>query len=259
MHPMLNTAIQAARRAGNFIIRSMEQVQDLKITTKGHNDFVTEVDRKAESTIIETLRKAYPEHSFLAEESGSHGENKHQWIIDPLDGTTNFLHGYPQFAVSIALTIRGQLEVAVIYDPFSQELFTAARGDGAQLNNHRIRVSNFPELEGALIGTGFPIRAKDQLEAYLKQFSTIFPKTSGIRRTGSAALDLAYVASGRLDGFWESNLQAWDIAAGALLIQEAGGIVTDLRGSDGYLENGTICTGNPKVHQDLIKTLSVLT
>ncbi|RME33741.1 MAG: inositol monophosphatase, partial [Gammaproteobacteria bacterium] len=203
MQPMLNMAIRAARQAGDIILRHLDRVPELKVESKGRQDFVTQVDRTAEAAIINTLHKAYPDHGFLAEESGRTGDESFLWIIDPLDGTTNYLHGYPQFAVSIALSVRGRLEQAVIYDPLKQDLFTASRGEGAQLNNRRIRVSKRPGIDGALIGTGFPVRAQDHLEEYLDQFRAVFPRTSGIRRAGSAALDLAYVACGRLDGFWE--------------------------------------------------------
>ncbi len=255
MQPMLNMAIRAARRAGDIILRHLDRLSELKVESKGHQDFVTQVDRAAEAAIIEVLHRAYPDHGFLAEESGRSGDEDFLWIIDPLDGTTNYLHGYPQFAVSIALSVRGRLEQAVIYDPLKQDLFTASRGEGAQLNNRRIRVSRRPGIEGALIGTGFPVRAMDQLEEYLDQFRAVFPRTSGIRRAGSAALDLAYVSCGRLDGFWESHLKAWDIAAGALLIQEAGGLVSDLSGGDDFLDQGGIVAGNPRIHRELLACL----
>ena len=205
MHPMLTIAVRAARKAGDTINRNIDQVADLTITDKGHNDFVTEVDKLAESIIIEIISDAYPDHSFLAEESGESGndgnESEYQWIIDPLDGTTNFLHTYPQFSVSIALKHKGILDQAVIYDPVRSELFTATRGRGAFLDNRRIRVGKRTGLKGSLIGTGFPVRNVDQLDTYLETFKAIFKDTAGIRRAGSAALDLAYVASGRLDGF----------------------------------------------------------
>jgi len=255
MQPMLNIAIRAARQAGDIILRHLNRLHQLEVIDKGRHDFVTQVDRNAEATIIQTLHQAYPGHGFLAEESGRQGSEEFLWIIDPLDGTTNYLHGYPQFAVSIALAIRGRLEHAVIYDPFKQDLFTASRGEGAQLNNRRIRVSRQGGLDGALIGTGFPVRAVEHLEAYMDQFRAVFPHSSGIRRAGSAALDLAWVACGRLDGFWESQLKAWDIAAGVLLIQEAGGLVSDLDGGDDYLAQGAILAGNPRVHRELLACL----
>lgn len=250
---MLNIGIRAARAAGDQIIRYIDRVQDMPVNSKGRNDFVTEVDRHAETIIMETIHKSYPGHAFLAEESGVHGEDEYQWVIDPLDGTTNYLHGFPQFAVSIALKYRGVLDQAVVYDPLRQELFTASRGGGALLNNRRIRVSKQHSLEGALLGTGFPFGETDKLEVFISTFRAIFPSTSGIRRAGAASLDLAYVACGRLDGFWEFNLKEWDIAAGALLILEAGGLVSSMDGSSSYLENGHILAGNPRLHAEMLK------
>ncbi|BBA35593.1 inositol monophosphatase [Methylocaldum marinum] len=251
MDPMLTIAVRAARTAGDIIVRSMDRVNLLTITPKGRNDFVSEVDRQAEREVIHTLQKAYPTHAFLGEESGRQGPAKTDfvWIIDPLDGTTNFLHGFPQFCVSIALVHRGRIEKGVIYDPLRQELFTAARGAGASLNNRRIRVSKQSGLRAALLGTGFPFRDQRHVEAYLGMMRDLMKDTAGIRRAGSAALDLAYVAAGRLDGFWEIGLKKWDMAAGLLLIQEAGGIVTDLEGKDKFFESGNVLTANPKLHQ----------
>jgi myo-inositol-1(or 4)-monophosphatase len=251
MDPMLTIAVRAARTAGDIIVRSMDRVDLLTITPKGRNDFVSEVDRQAEREIIHTLQKAYPTHAFLGEESGRQGPAKTDfvWVIDPLDGTTNFLHGFPQFCVSIALIHRGRIEKGVIYDPLRQELFTAARGAGASLNNRRIRVSKQSGLKGALLGTGFPFKDQRHVEAYLGMMRDLMKDTAGIRRAGSAALDLAYVAAGRLDGFWEIGLKKWDMAAGLLLIQEAGGIVTDLEGKDKFFESGNVLTANPKLHQ----------
>lgn len=251
MDPMLTIAVRAARTAGDIIVRSMDRVNLLTITPKGRNDFVSEVDRQAEREIIHTLQKAYPTHAFLGEESGRQGPAKTDfvWVIDPLDGTTNFLHGFPQFCVSIALFHRGRIEKGVIYDPLRQELFTAARGAGASLNNRRIRVSKQNGLKGALLGTGFPFKDQRHVDAYLGMLRDLMKDTAGVRRAGSAALDLAYVAAGRLDGFWEIGLKKWDMAAGLLLIQEAGGIVTDLAGKGKYLESGNVLTANPKLHQ----------
>jgi len=248
---MLTIAVRAARTAGDIIVRSMDRVNLLTITPKGRNDFVSEVDRQAEREIIHTLQKAYPTHAFLGEESGRQGPAKTDfiWVIDPLDGTTNFLHGFPQFCVSIALLHRGRIEKGVIYDPLRQELFTAARGAGASLNNRRIRVSKQSGLKGALLGTGFPFKDHRHTDAYLGMMRDLMKDTAGIRRAGAAALDLAYVAAGRLDGFWEIGLKKWDMAAGLLLIQEAGGIVTDLEGKDKYFESGNVLTANPKLHQ----------
>lgn len=257
MHPMLNIAIRAARRAGELIVRSRDQRQDLHIDTKGQNDFVSEVDRQAESAIIEILHKAYPNHAILAEESGAKkigtGDG-YQWVIDPLDGTANFLHGHPQFCVSIALKYKDTLDQAVIYDPLRGELFTASRGQGAWLNDRRLRVSS-STLNNALLGTGFPFRIQHHLNAYLETFKALFPLVSDVRRAGSAALDLAYVASGRLDGFWEIGLKEWDMAAGVLIIQEAGGLVSDFSGGNDYFKTGNIIVGNPKVHKSILQAI----
>jgi myo-inositol-1(or 4)-monophosphatase len=255
MHPMLNIAVRAARSAGNLITRNIDRLDQLTIQTKERNDFVSEVDRQAEQEIIQVLRKAYPGHAILAEESGAHSGDDYEWIIDPLDGTTNFLHGFPQFAVSIALRHKGRLEQAVIYDPLRQELFTATRGAGAHLNERRIRVSTRRTLDGALLGTGFPFRQQQHLDAYLGMFRSLFPMTAGIRRAGSAALDLAYVACGRLDGFWEIGLSAWDMAAGVLLIQEAGGLSGDLSGGHDHLSGGNIVSANPKLFPLILKAI----
>ena len=255
MHPMLNIAVRAARSAGNVITRNRDRIDQLSIQTKDRNDFVSEVDRQAEREIIHILRKAYPNHGILAEESGAQGDDEYQWIIDPLDGTTNFLHGFPHFAVSIGLRHKGRLEQAVIYDPVQQELFTATRGSGAHLNDRRIRVSPRRELDGALLGTGFPFRAQQHLDPYLDMFRALFPHTAGIRRAGSAALDLAYVAAGRLDGFWEIGLSIWDMAAGVLLIQEAGGLSGDLTGGHDFLKHGNIVAANPKLFPVILKTI----
>jgi myo-inositol-1(or 4)-monophosphatase len=255
MNPTLNIAVRAARNAGNVIIRNLGKLDTLAIHTKDRNDFVTEVDQQAEQEIIYTLRKAFPDHGILAEESGVQGDDEYQWIIDPLDGTTNFLHGFPQFAVSIAMRHKGRMEHAVIYDPLRQELFTATRGGGAMLNDQRIRVTKRKSLEGSLLGTGFPFKSQQHLDAYLDMFRALFPQTAGIRRAGSAALDLAYVAAGRLDGFWEIGLNIWDMAAGVLLIQEAGGLSSDFSGGHDYLESGNIVAGNPKLFAEILKTI----
>lgn len=259
MHPMLNIAIRAARRAGNLISSAIDQVDRLDVTEKSSNDFVSQVDRQAEESIISVLREAYPGHDILAEESGdttgNTGGSEYQWIIDPLDGTTNFLHGFPQFAVSIGLKYKGRMEHAVIYDPTRQELFSASRGAGAKLNDRRIRVSSRKGLKGALLGTGFPFKQQQDLDTYLATFKALFPMTAGIRRPGSAALDLAYVAAGRLDGFWEIGLNPWDMAAGALLVQEAGGLVGDFSGDDDYLQTGNVVAGNPKVFKEILQAI----
>jgi myo-inositol-1(or 4)-monophosphatase len=252
---MINIAVRAARAAGNVLLRYYDRIDSLTITNKGKNEFVSEVDRAAEEVIIETLRKAYPDHAILAEESGHTDGNAFQWVIDPLDGTTNYLHGFPQFSVSIALKHKGVLEHGVVYDPLREEMFTASRGSGALLNDRRIRVTGRKGLEGALVGTGFPYREHSDLEAYLGMFRELIQKTAGIRRPGSAALDLAYVAAGRLDGFWELDLSEWDIAAGTLLIREAGGTVTDIRGGDRHLESGNLIAGGIKVHGALLQAI----
>ncbi len=256
MHPMLNIAVRAARAAGTVIFRSMDKVDNLKITTKGANDFVSDVDRQAEMTIIEIIRKAYPDHAIKAEENGElEGNSDFQWIIDPLDGTTNFLHGFPQFAVSIAFKQNGRLSQAVVFNPVNQELFTASRGEGAMLNDRRIRVSSQKGLEGALLGTGFPFKEQQHLDCYMNTFKALFPMTAGIRRPGSAALDLAYVAAGRLDGFWEIALNDWDMAAGALLIKEAGGLVSDFAGGEDFLDSGNVVAGTPKVFKEILQSI----
>ncbi len=258
MHPMLNIAIRAARNAGNVMLRSVDRIDTLTITSKARNDYVSEVDRQAEMEIISVIRKAYPSHGILAEESGEQPGDDFVWIIDPLDGTTNFLHGFPQFSVSIAVQHKGVLTQAVVYDPLRQELFTATRGSGAQLNNRRIRVTQLAGLEGALLGTGFPFKFQEHLDCYLRTFKTFTEMTAGIRRAGSAALDLAYVAAGRMDGFWEFGLRKWDMAAGALLIQEAGGLVGDLAGGNEFLETGNVVAAGAKTFKAMLQTLHPL-
>jgi myo-inositol-1(or 4)-monophosphatase len=254
---MLNIAVRAARAGGDFIARYIDRVDSLSVTEKSRNDFVSEVDKGAEKTIIDVIRKAYPDHSILAEETGSHAGKEYEWIIDPLDGTTNFLRGIPHYAVSIAIRHNNRISQGVIYNPVSQELFTASRGDGAHLNGRRIRVTSRKSLEGALIGTGIPYREEHLhlLDDYMGMLKAIIPDTAGIRRAGSAALDLAYVASGRLDGFWEMDLNIWDIAAGVLLVEEAGGLVGDLSGGMDYLKNGNIVVGNPKVFKGILQRI----
>ena len=254
MHPMLNIAIKAARRAGAIISRASNDLDKLTVELKAPNDFVSEVDRAAEAAIIEVLKQAYPQHSILAEESGeSKTESDYQWIIDPLDGTTNFLHGFPQYCVSIALAVKGTVNQGVIYDPTRNELFTASKGGGAFLNDRRLRVSKKLQLQECLIGTGFPSREMHNFDRYLAMFKDLTPKCAGIRRPGAAALDLAYVAAGRYDGFWEMGLSAWDMAAGALMIKEAGGLVTDFGGEDNYLKTGTIVAATPKAFPALLQ------
>ncbi len=256
MHPMLNIAIKAARRAGGIINRASRNLDIIAVKEKAASDFVTEVDREAEQAIIRTLREAYPDHSILAEESGASGESDYQWIVDPLDGTTNFLHGFPQYAVAIALSHKGVVTQAVIYDPAHNDLYTATRGAGAYLNDQRLRVSKRAQLKSSLIGTGFPFRQIEHLDVYLATLREIMRGASDVRRAGSAALDLAYVAAGRLDGFWEFGLSPWDMAAGGLLITEAGGLVGDLAGENRYLETGNIVAGNPRIFVELLKALA---
>ncbi len=268
MHPLVNIGIQAARKAGQIMIRSMDQLHSLKIQQKGHNDFVTNIDLACEQIIIDMIHRAYPNHAILGEESGlSEPEYKITneqvenvtWIIDPLDGTTNYMHGLPQFCVSIGIMIKKRIEHAIIYDPVHDELFTASRGCGAQLNDKRIRVSPEIEFNRTLIGTGIPFKRTEEpdvfskrLDTYLDLFKKLAPHVAGIRRGGSAALDLAYVAAGRLDGFFEQNLKIWDIAAGSLLIEEAGGLITDYDGSNHFLDTCDVVCGQQKTHKMLL-------
>ena len=255
MQPLLNIAIRAARRAGDLIVRNVDRVPSLDVRSKSRNDFVSEIDQAAERDIIETIRRSHPDHGFLGEESGRSGGDEFVWIIDPLDGTTNYLHGFPTFAVSLACEYRGRLEHGVIYDPMRQELFTTSRGDGAQLDGKRIRVSKQAGLEGALIGTGFPYRANARwIDEYLAMLKAVMQQTAGIRRPGAASLDLAYVAAGRIDGFWEIGLNAWDTAAGTLLITEAGGHIGTLSGGE-YRQGGNVIAGTPKVYEALVEAL----
>ena len=256
MHALVNIAVRAARKAGETIVRSLNRLDSLEVTSKNRNDFVTDVDRTAEREIMEIIAKAYPSHAFLAEESGVTGHDDTVWIIDPLDGTTNFLHGFPTFAVSIACQHKGRLEHAVIYDPMRLELFTATRGDGARLENRRIRVSKQRELEGSLVATGFPYREHEEhVDAYLAMLKVTMARAAGVRRPGAAALDLAYVAAGRVDAFFEFGLRPWDTAAGTLLIQEAGGRIGTLTGEP-YKLGGQIVAGTPRVYAALIEAFA---
>jgi len=259
LHPMLNIAIKAARAAGAIINRGSQDLDILKITHKGPNDFVTEVDQAAEAAIIETLLTAYPGHGILAEESGrEHGAKNSEfvWIIDPLDGTTNFLHGFPVYAVSIALAFRGKVEQAVVYDPTRNDLFYASRGRGAFLNDKRLRVSKRTRLADSLIGTGFPFRRGDSFQRYVKMFETVMQACAGVRRPGAAALDLCYVAAGWYDGFFETGLNPWDMAAGSLIITEAGGLVGNFTGEADFLYQREVVAGNPKVYGQLVSLLA---
>ena len=254
MHALLNVAVMAARRAGATLIRKMANLEKLKIEQKGHNDYVSDADHAAEKAIINCILKHYPDHAILAEESGAQGESDTVWIVDPLDGTTNYLHGFPVFAVSIGVQVNGRMEHGVVYDPMRQELFTTSRGQGAQVDGRKIRVSGQKQLERALVGTGFPFRQADiQVEPYLSMLGKVVCNTSGVRRPGAAALDLAYVAAGRLDAFWETGLCSWDLAAGSLLIREAGGIISGLDGSESFLESGHVLCGTPKIYAGLAK------
>lgn len=261
MHPMLNTALGVARSTGEMIAKAFEQVDMIDVETKGANDFVTKVDRASEERIIEGIRRRYPDHSFLGEENGlveGKGDGKdYVWVIDPLDGTTNFIRGVPHFAISIALRIKGQLEVGVVLDPIRREEFTAARGRGAQLNGRRIRVGNKAKLDGTLLATGFPYRPNqaDIFDSYMAMFADFTRNTAGIRRAGAAALDLAYVAAGRYDGFWEFGLNEWDMAAGVLLITEAGGLVGDLQGGMNHMKKGDIVCAPPKLFKAMLQTI----
>jgi myo-inositol-1(or 4)-monophosphatase len=257
MQPLANIAVSAARAAGNFIMRNQERVEQLKVERKSRNDFVTQIDRGAEREIVNIIQKMYPDHAILGEEGGSQGKDNAEvtWIIDPLDGTTNFLHRLPHFAVSIGIQVRGRLEHGVIYAPCTQDLYCASRGDGATLNGRRIRVSQTKDLDQALIGTGVPLQS-DYMDRYVPMLRNMVEQTSGIRRAGAASLDLAYVAAGRLDGFWELNLKPWDIAAGIVLVQEAGGMVSELYGADDVLKSGNILACNTKLHTLLSTALT---
>ena len=255
MHPMLNIAVRAARKAGSIINRAA-LAGGLNVRSKRAKDYVTQVDQAAEQAIIDIVKNAYPDHGFLAEESGaadSHAE--YIWIIDPIDGTTNFIHGFPQYCTSIGIQHRGAMAHAVIYDPVANELFTASKGRGAFLNDRRIRVTTLTKLGEALVGTGFPFKEVTRLDLYMRQLGTMMKTCSGVRRAGAAALDLAYVACGRLDAFWELGLSPWDMAAGALLIQEAGGLVGDLKGDQTYLQTGDIAAATPKIFPALLEAL----
>lgn len=255
MKPTTNIAVRAARQAGSIIMRYYDRLDSLKVQEKNKNDYVSEVDRGAEEAIISTIHQAYPDHAILAEETGDHKGNDFQWVIDPLDGTTNYLHGFPQFSISIALKHRGVLESAVVYDPLKNELFTADKGNGAYLNERRIRINNQRTLSGALIGTGIPFRDRRFIDNYLGMLKDMTQDTAGIRRPGSAALDFAWLAAGRIDGFWELGLSQWDFAAGALLVKEAGGTVTDLSGGDKYLETGNVVAANVHLQTEMLNLI----
>jgi myo-inositol-1(or 4)-monophosphatase len=259
LHPMLNIAVKAARAAGSIINRAALDTERLAITAKGVNDFVTEVDRAAEAAVIETILTAYPGHGILAEESGrAHGaqHSEYLWIIDPLDGTTNFIHGFPVYAVSIALAFRGKVEQAVVYDPSRNDLFVASKGRGAFLNDRRLRVSKRTRLAESLIGTGFPFRKGDNFKRYVEMFEQVMQHCAGVRRPGAAALDLCYVAAGWYDGFFETGLNPWDVAAGSLMITEAGGLIGNFTGEPDFLYQREAVAGNPKVYGQLVQMLA---
>lgn len=259
MEPMLNIALRAARSAGEIVARATEHLDNLEVIEKSQNDFVTEIDQAAEKEVIYHISKAHPDHGFLGEEGGLQGntDSDYQWIIDPIDGTTNFVRGIPHFAISIACLHKGQLLHAVVLDPIRREEFTASRGKGAQLNGRRMRVSSQKSLDGSLIGTGIPFksRSEEHIPAYTRSLEAVAKQTAGIRRAGAASLDLAYVAAGRMDAFWEIGLSQWDIAAGVLLIRESGGLISDFAGGNGFLDSGNIVAGNPKCFKGLLQTV----
>ena len=252
---MLNTAIAAARLAARIILMHLDYLDRLEIHSKGRNDFVTQVDHEAEAAILDILLKAYPDHGVLAEESGTQSGNDYTWFVDPLDGTTNFIHGYPQFGISIAVAYQGRIEHGLVFDPLRNELFTASRGQGAHLNDRRIRVSRTQRLDRGLLGTGFPAHTVEKIDPWFKTFRALLPKVSGIRRSGAATLDLAHVAAGRFDGLWEMGLKPWDMAAGTLLVREAGGLVADFDGGQEFMESGNIVAANSWIINDLLRVV----
>lgn len=256
MHPMLNIAIRAARAAGDLIARSFESEVDIKPERKGDNDYVTKIDKEAEQLIIDKIKQSYPEHSFVGEELGiTDGSDDFKWIIDPLDGTNNFVMGIPHFAVSIALMYKGRLDQAVVLDPIRHELFTASKGKGTQMNSYRLRVNTQKDLEGTFLATGFPYKNKEGANEAIQRFNQVYQRCGDVRSTGSSALDLAYVAAGRLDGYWEKGIKPWDVAAGELLVKEAGGLVTDYQGGHEHFRSGEIVAGSPKVVQNIVKLI----
>ena len=259
LNPMLNTAIKAARAAGAIINRAALDIERVAVTAKSHNDFVTEVDQAAEQAIIDVLLQAYPGHAILAEESGrSRGakDSEYLWIIDPLDGTTNFIHGFPVYCVSIALAVNGKVEQAVVYDPSRNDLFTATKGRGAYMNDRRLRTSKRTQMHECLISTGFPFRPGDNFNQYLRMMGDVMQRTAGLRRPGAAALDLAYVAAGFTDAFFETGLQIWDVAAGSLLVTEAGGLVGNFTGEADFLDQKECLAGTPRIYGQLVPILS---
>lgn len=257
MHPMLNIAVRAARRAGTIITQHLSNPSAIETTQKGQNDFVTNVDKQAEAAIIEVIQKAYPDHTIIGEESGQllGSDDSIQWVIDPLDGTTNFVKGFPHFAVSIAARQNGRTEVAVVYDPIRNELFTAVRGQGAQLNGYRLRMADLKSIEGTVLATGFPFKYKQFSQNYMSMVNALFVHCADFRRTGCASLDLAYVACGRVDGYFEIGLKPWDFMAGELIVREAGGVITDFVGDNHYLDSGNLVAGNAKVVRGILTTI----
>ncbi len=260
MHPMLNIAVRAARAGGRVLTKYMDRLDGLTVVAKGKNDFVSEVDRMAEAEIVSVLQRSFPEHQFICEESGLVGndQSEYKWYIDPLDGTKNYLHGYPAFCVSIAVAHKDRLDQAVIYNPVSQELFTGSRGAGATLDGKRLRVSKRPGLDTALLGTGYSNDGTNDYQAYLKTLNFFTTQCSGVRRQGSAALELAYVAAGRLDGYWQYNLKPWDIAAGALIVREAGGLIGDTKGESNWMQSGNTIAASPRVFDQMVRALKEL-
>jgi len=260
MHPMLNIAVRAARDGGRVLTKYMDRVDTITVETKGPKDLVSAVDRMTEAEILQTLTRSYPDHAFVCEEGGISGnpESEFKWYIDPLDGTKNYLHGYPSFCVSIAVAQNNRMEQAVIYNPVSQELFTATRGAGATLDGRRLRVAKRNSLDTALLSTGFGHSKPESYRKYRRTLDAFHDSASGLRRQGSAALELAYVAAGRLDGYWQFGLKPWDVAAGALLVREAGGLVGNMKGEDGWLESGDVVAASPKIFDPMIRTFARL-
>lgn len=255
MHPLINIGTSAARKAGQMIYRAMDNMDQVKVSEKGRNDFVSNIDKRSETIIIDTIRESYPDHAILAEESGAQEGKDVTWIIDPLDGTNNFLYGIPHFAISIGIMENNRIQHGIVYDPVKNDLFTASRGGGAALNGNRIRVNQTKTLDSSLIGTGFPYRETDNLEQYMAIFNDFMSQCRDIRRPGSVALDLCYVACGRYDAFFEFGLSPWDVAAGSIIIEEAGGIVDDVTGKQAYMETGNIVAAPPKLFKEVIKTI----
>lgn len=256
MHPFLNTAFPAVRKASSLMMTALRDIKTLKVSEKGLYNYVTEIDHKSEQIITDAIRKAYPSHGILGEESGFSAGDEYLWVIDPLDGTKNFVHGFPHFCISIAIKHNDRLEHAMIYDPVRDELFTATRGSGTRLNDNRIRVTENQPYQGALLGSAIPTSERPYFSDYMTGFSRVFGSSSGLRHCGSAALGLAYVAAGRVDGHWEMGLAEWDIAAGALLVKEAGGMVSDLQGGETYLQTGNIVAAGPKVFKGILQALN---